>query len=310
VGEPEPKQWIGGSVLRAVDQSHAALRKLLGAIRLTADRTSLYGLAGGGLEAPLVVSVRNATQQPLAGIPLRFAMSGSGALTENLHSDSSGRAACHVGAVALASEAQIIRAALDLERLSPEQLPGGFFTTLVERLPVPQVTVPLKVFDPAEKESYLWHRTLGGRRVYVLAAYRADGTAREWFKMRDELATHIQKFGGTLAPLKLDAEAVASLPASPAEARRAVGAEAGDVIVLAVADGRLNRRKSATGEAVSFSGTIRTSVARDDRISFTDAYQGAGGFNPMGEAMCMDVLGLHALKRWRARYLAQLGEGK
>ena len=310
VGEPEPKQWIGGSVLRAVDQSHAALRKLLGAIRLTGDRASLYGLAGGGLEAPLVVSVHDANQQPLAGIPLRFAMSGTGALTEKLHSDSSGRAACHIGAVSLSSEAQIIRAALDLERLSPEQLPAGFFTTLVERLPVPQVTVLLKVFGPAEKESYLWHRTFGGRRVYVLAAYRADGAAREWLKMRDELAAHIQQFGGTLAPVKLSADAVAALPASPVEARRTVGADAGDVIVLAVADGRLNRRAGATGEAVAFAGTIRTRVARDDRVSFTDAYQGAGGFNPMGEAMCMDVLGLHAIKRWRARYLAQLGEGK
>ncbi len=306
-GEPEPKQWKGGSVLKAVASSHGALAALLESIELRPSRAQLFGLADTSVADPLVVTLSTRHDgQPLAGLPVRFTRSEDDTDPEPLYSDDGGRVICHVGAAGAASETGMIAAALDLARLSPEQVPDGFFATLIDRLPVPRVGVRLTVFSAADRMSYLWHRALGGRIVYILTAYRADGEAREWFKMRDEMAAHVQRYGGRLGSMGMTAEAIAALPADAS----ALDIGGDDVVMLAIADGRLNRRKTSTGEAVAFSGTIRTTAVQDGRVVFTDTYQGASGFNPMGEAMCMDVLGLHAIERWKARYLAQLGGGE
>jgi hypothetical protein len=311
VGEAEPKQWTGKSVLSAVDASHRSLVDLLTSIELRPDRSVLFGLSGARVPDPLVVTVfdRN-SDGPLGGMPVRFTRSETNAVPTSAHSDSAGRAVFHVGAVGSPAQPLMVHAALDIERLAPEQVPAGFFTTLVERLPVSRVAVPLKLFDTADRESYLWHRAVSGHTVRVLAAYRVGEAAHEWFKMRDEMATHVQKHGAKLGTTALAPGRIAALPIDAGEAWRSLGDVGDAIIMLAVADGRLNRRDTAAGEAVAFSGTIRTTTLQDGQVLFTDTYQGASGFNPMGEAMCMDVLGLHAIKRWRTRYLKQLGGGE
>jgi hypothetical protein len=77
------------------------------------------------------------------------------------------------------------------------------------------------------------------------------------------------------------------------------------------AKGKLNTRENADnpfGEDVRFAGEIRTVAQKKGKPHFQDRYKGAGGWNPMGEEMAMDVLALHVFKRWKAKYYQNLGQ--
>ena len=131
-----------------------------------------------------------------------------------------------------------------------------------------------------------------------------------WNKMHDEISSIIQSAGGQVVTSDIDLSSVAQWseransdwsldkPGSP------------PVVLIAIAAGKLNRRDNAKnpfGQDVQFAGEIRTAMTVDGASDFVDRYRGAGGWNPMGEEMCMDVMAIHATKRWKSAFLKHLG---
>jgi hypothetical protein len=128
--------------------------------------------------------------------------------------------------------------------------------------------------------------------------------------MQDLLLNLLRGFGARARPGRAQGDRHRLLDYA---ARRGGGAwDLGDtqgVVLVAAARGKLHRRenpRSPVGEDVRFEGEICCAARKDGTPCFSDRYRGMGGWNPMGAGMAMDVLALHALKRFQAQYLQRL----
>jgi len=279
----------------------ASLQRQLGSIRLLPDRERLPVLAGQPMNETLAVSLPSG--RPLPNLPLRF--SGAPSLTASGQTDADGRAAFHAPTIAEADVGKRILAEPDLVALYTNQPPKGLAAIMLSQLTVPRASALLSAC--ADATDFAWRREFEGFPAQVVAVYRAGGDPRPWPKMRDEVAGFLQAKGARAslthaAPLSA-AEAL-TYTANP-EARPAASRDG--LLAVLVADGTLNRRRGeAGGEECQFSGEIRLVFSRAGRQVFVSRFQGTGGWNPMGESMCMDVLALNVVKRWQAEHLRRL----
>ena len=147
----------------------------------------------------------------------------------------------------------------------------------------------------------------------VLSAYAAGQSAAPWNKIHDEMTNFIQEMGGT--PVQAgnahDAEQIVRLSQARVIPWELSLPETVDLVFVMAAKGKLSPRENADnpfGEDVRFAGEIRTVAQKNGKSYFQDRYKGAGGWNPMGEEMAMDVLALHVFKRWKAKYYQNLGK--
>ena len=82
--------------------------------------------------------------------------------------------------------------------------------------------------------------------------------------------------------------------------------------VVVTASGRIVRRdseRSPMGEEVRFAGTINTLLIGGG-TEVEESYSGMGGWNPVGEDMAMEVLGIHAFRRFRDLLERHLNNGE
>lgn len=168
----------------------------------------------------------------------------------------------------------------------------------------------LLVVDLSAEERLL-REAFEGKNLHVLAAYESNGKAVGWPKMHDELTRFVHSKGG-------DVTVPAAPPGAAATVRKSMLDDAqlklpagADALLLAVASGKISDRESATtplGKEHQFAGEIRCVVLRRDaKKVFADRYSGAGGWNPIGAGICMDVLALNVMQRWRKNFLVYLG---
>jgi hypothetical protein len=313
VGEALTAEF-GGREVYLFNEIYTSVQSSLDEIELTAARRTIPFLAGQPLREPVVFqAVRVAPSGEtvaVADLPLRFIFAqGQGRLTEEARTDAEGTALCHVTQTDAGAEAQTIRAEVDIDALCQDAAAKGFFTGLVGRLGVPQTTVGLE--PCADEESCLWRSEFAGRRVVVLCAYEANGNVAPWPKMCDEVSTYLEGLGADVGPPREMPElrSVVDWSAAPKGRWGLDGDGDVDLVLLMVASGKLNARENRSspyGEDFQFAGEIRTVAHWRGEAHFSDRYQGTGGWNPMGEQMCMEVLALHAVKRWQEAYRKHL----
>jgi len=159
-----------------------------------------------------------------------------------------------------------------------------------------------------DEETYAWRKLFDGRGVTLRCAVRAGGAPRAWDSACARAATFLQGSGAVVvnasglgAPAQV-VEAATRLAADPS----AVPATDAEWLLLLVADGQLNRRAGQTGagrQDHQFEGSAYAFVIGAGATEFSDAFRGVGGWNPVSGEMAVDVLGIHLIDRWKAKYL-------
>ena len=80
-------------------------------------------------------------------------------------------------------------------------------------------------------------------------------------------------------------------------------------VLIFVAKGKMKHRKNPKnpmGEDYQFTGKVYSYLLDNGSVEFRDKYTGTGGWNPVSEEMAMEVMGLHAAKRWKSKYLKHI----
>lgn len=155
--------------------------------------------------------------------------------------------------------------------------------------------------DADARQQYLWQRGFKGRALTIACAWESEDKARRWRKPCDEMAALLRSHGANVKALRLPPDEIMALVDVPSE----------DQIVM-TASGRMVRRdseRSPMGEEVRFAGTINTLLVSDSS-EVEESYTGMGGWNPVGEEMAMEVLGIHAFRRFRDLLERQLNNGE
>jgi hypothetical protein len=310
------KANLQGNEVFLYNEIYAGIQRILADTSLSAERSSVPGLDGRPLADPLMVrgmvKMPNGQKSAMAGMPVRYAAPWR----EQdpfyiIDTDENGLARYAMPNVTLADHGKSVRAQMDVARLASQATPGTFFNALLDKVNVPQTSIVLNIYT--DEITYKWRREFEGRKVAVLSAYAAGQSAVSWYKIHDELTNFIQEMGGTLvqAGNVLDAEQIVELSQAPGNPWELSLPETVDLVFVMAAKGKLNTRENADnpfGEDVRFAGEIRTVAQKKGKPHFQDRYKGAGGWNPMGEEMAMDVLALHVFKRWKAKYYQNLGQ--
>jgi hypothetical protein len=301
IGQPGADASGRSECLTFAVETIAVLQRHLGAVRLLPARERLPMLAGKPLNEPLAATL--ASGRPLANLPLRF--SGMASLTATGQTDADGRAAFHCEAAAEADAGKRVVAELNLAGLCTNPAPSRLAAAMLGRLPAPRAVAVLHGCTDAA--DFAWRREFEAAPAQVVAAYRSGSETKPWPKMRDEVAGFLQGKGARLALTNAAPLSVAEAVTYAADPEGKPPRPYAGLLAVLVADGTVNRRKGESGgEECQFSGEIRLVFARDGRQVFASRFQGTGGWNPMGEAMCMDVLALHIAKRWQAEHLRRL----
>gem|GEM_PF-3413486 len=287
----------------------AALRRTVDGLTLQSDVQKLYALAGTPPADTINVTValKGPPPQPQANMVVRFLI---GEKPEAVPTDEKGNARLALPALAPGEDGANIKATISLETFCGTNAIPPFMKSLVTSLVMPEVRVALRVFGETEKKQFTLAREFEGRKVLVCCAYEADDQVREWTKMHDEVMTFVKGNGGVIKDTKQELKEVVAWTSSPDGQWNVAGAEPGDLVIAVVAGGKVNKRKSEKspmGEDVQFAGEIRAAAQLGGKPHFADRFAGIGGWNPMGEQMCMDVLSLNYMKRWKPTYLKALG---
>jgi hypothetical protein len=281
---------------------------------LNADRKSIPALINQPLREPLKAI---ATSKDKAGgriaihsLPIRFSLPRQeGDLSDVIQTDARGIAPYTIASVSARDQGKAIRAKVDVSLLCPQEGTQSIFEAVVQRLTIPETTMVLKIFN--DREKYLWHWEFEGKHVNVFCAYEANGKKAAWPKMHDEVVTFLQGKGADVKVKRgVDITNVVQWSSTPDSRWDVDQTDSVDFIVVMVTSGKLNKRanpKNPFGEDVQFVGEIRSAIHKDGNPYFSDRYRGAGGWNPMGEQMCMDVLALHVMKNWKTKYIHHLG---
>ena len=291
------------------------LELLLGGIRLTPARKTACAIIGESIGSPLEFrAVRHAASGPpvlAANLPLAFSfVSGEGRLSEKAQTDSTGIAKCHVACVTATNAIQAVKATVDLGSLCGQESTNAFFSRLMSSLTVPSTVMEVRAFPPDDRDSYLLGTEFGGRDAIVLCARELNGEKNAWPKMRDEISGILRGAGATVRDSGVVSPGDIMKWSSMTNAEWTLADKpAAGVMVLIVADGKLNKRKndkSPLGEDCALVGQIRSTVTVDGVVSFSDNYEAMGGWNPLGEDMCMGVQAIHVARRWKTKYLQQM----
>ncbi len=165
-------------------------------------------------------------------------------------------------------------------------------------------------YDPADRETFLWRKEFDGRRVGVLCAIRLGDASESWAKLSGDLSAFLHGAGAVIVPLDaVPAGEVSGFAADPAAAQRLMRQRDLDLLLVMTATGQMNERAGQGGGAPAsyqFSGAVRTDVLSPDKVLFSDHYNAVTGWNPVGRAMCLDVLSVHVLRKWKSPYLKYL----
>jgi len=307
---------LNGKEVFLYNEIYGGIQRSLADTNLSAHRTQVPGLDGQPLADPLMVrgmqKQRDGSQSAVSGLPVLYAAPWR----ENdpyyiVDTDENGVARYTLPMVTMADHGQAIKARVDLGRLAPQVKSGAFFNAILEKVNVPQTSMRLSIY--IDEITYKWRREFEGRKVAVLAAYAAGQPAVPWNKIHDEMTNFIQEMGGipVQAGNIIDFDKIIRFSQNPGAPWDLPMSEAVDLVFVMAARGKLSTRENAEnpfGEDVRFAGEIRTVTQKDGNASFQDRYKGAGGWNPMGEEMAMDVLALHVFKRWKAKYYQNLGQ--
>jgi hypothetical protein len=126
------------------------------------------------------------------------------------------------------------------------------------------------------------------------------------------MTQHLKSIGANIVtpPKSLSVEKIIELSGRPEKISIIEAFKETEIVIIVTAQGKLNQRKNPQnpfGEDVQFAGEFYNNVQRKGTVTFTDQYRAMSGFNPMGEKMCMEVTALNVFKRFKARYLKQLG---
>jgi hypothetical protein len=296
-------------------QAQAALERILSGMRLTCGRAEMPAVAGESLREPiLLIAACLAKDMPLPAkhLPVVFRIDRAphASVLESI-TDGDGKAAFQIGAATLDMNGIFVRASVDIARLLAAEDMHALLKGFFERLTLPEAAVTLRVFSAAEREAFLWNWGFAGRRVAVYAGCAADGRIMPWNKMRDEISRVLAGAGASVVPGRASLEQAIGWSATPSVPWPCADDAGIDAILVAAARGRINRRESPSGplgEECQFFGDIRTAAVASGCVTgFSDQYQGAGGWNPMGEQMTLDVLAIHAARRWQSAMLKHIG---
>ncbi|MBW1891239.1 MAG: LPP20 family lipoprotein, partial [Deltaproteobacteria bacterium] len=307
---------LQGSEVFLYNEIYAGIQRILADISLSADRERMPGLDGRPLADPLVVRgmVKSpAGAQALANMPVRYATPWR----ENdpyyvTTTDENGAARYAMPIVTGVDHGKSVKVVMDVDSLAPQVKPGAFFNAILSKVNIPQTSIALNIYN--DEGTFRWRREFEGRKVVVLSAYEAGQSKDQWYKIHDELTNFIQEMGGTLVPAdNMPGTAqIVRFSQTPGQTWDVTVSEVVDLVFVMAARGKLNRRENAKnpfGEDVQFAGEIRTAAQKKGKVYFQDRYRGAGGWNPMGAEMAMDVLALHVFKRWKAQYYKNMGQG-
>jgi hypothetical protein len=310
------KANLRGKEVFLYNEIYAGIQRILADTSLSARRRQVPGLDGHPLADPLMVrgmqKQRDGSQSAVPGLPILYAAPWRESDPDYIvATDANGVARYTLPMVTMADHGQSVRARVDLRRLAPQVKSGAFFDAILEKVNVPQTAMRLNIYT--DETTYKWRREFEGRKVVVLAAYAAGPSAVPWNKIHDEMTRFIQALGGI--PVQtgnaVNVDKIIQFSRNPESPWDLLPPEAVDLVFVMAARGKLSTRENAEnpfGEDVRFAGEIRTAAQKNGSASFQDRYKGAGGWNPMGEEMAMDVLALHVFKRWKAKYYQHLGE--
>lgn len=310
VGDPLKTDVQGRQVVlpNEIFQSvHALLRR----IELRPERKAIWTLSGRPPTTPLTVTAvvsANSTETggPAAGLPILFSFTKPELHPiDTVRTDAHGIAALPLRTIENPGSLHPVRASLDLAGLLAAD--GTTHPSpLVTGLAAPETLLVVKTSD--DKEQVAWGNAFEGRTARIFCAYGNAEHAAVWTRMRDELARLLSGAGADIRePAATPPATVLQWSAAP---KTTPANDTTELTVLFVAGGTLKRRKSTrspTGEDCRFAGEIRSYVLANGEIDFSDTFSVMGGWNPMGEQMCMDVLALHAMKRFKKNYKKQLG---
>jgi len=161
------------------------------------------------------------------------------------------------------------------------------------------------------RKAHTWRRSFDGVRTTFACAYEVNGEISDWDKPCENIDSFLQSYGALsgadigISPSKL-AELVYNMD-KDAQAAAAL-ADSGRVILF-LAKGNINQRdnkENPNGRDYQFSGKIYSYLVDNGKIEFDDEYSATGGWNPVSEAMTMDVIGLNVAGRWKSAYLKHL----
>ena len=298
-----------------VNDIYSDLELILGQMRLAPIRRIACAVIGEPLKPPIEVVAscdRPAGEIPLPvpNLPVAFAFtSGEGKLAASAQTDPNGLAQCHVERVISTNPVQTVRAAVDICSMYREEGSNAVFARLLSGLTAPEAVVEVRTFRPWDKEACLLGREFAGRDALVLCAYEADAGAKNWPKLRDEIAAVLRASGASVQDAGFATPAdIVKWSGAPIAEWKIPAATTADVIVIVTQVGKLNRRKdenSPLGEDCSMSGQVRSTVAMGGKQKFSDNYDAIGGWNPLGEEMCVGVQAIQIARRWKAKYLQQ-----
>jgi len=304
------KADIDGRSVFLYNEIYAGLEDILAGLRLHSARDVVPALVGQPLYQPVEIAVHKKTPsgewRPVAGLPIRFKLPWRSSEDQGRSiADQQGIAEYRPTTIQKGDDGKAILARVDVKRLMPQQELGAFFDAVMNRLSLPEAAVVLKALTDAD--AFFWHQEFYGKSVLVAAAFQSGGDTAHWSKMHDEIVNFIVQSGGRIEThaAAVNSATVFRWISTPDAAWELPAAKAVDMVVLLAARGKMNHRENAEnpfGEDAQFVGEINTIVKKMDRLHFSDRYRGATGWNPMGEAMVMDVLALHAFKRWRSMY--------
>ncbi len=305
----EIQDYFGGRPPELI-KAAAALERLFAGMRLKADRAEMPALAGKSFRTPIAVtgvSIVAEKSIPARHLPVAFVIGDAEPPVLRSVTDGNGRVVLQIAAATEAMNGKFARARIDMRRLIDEEDLGALFNGFIGRLTLPEAAVALRIFPADANDAFYWHWAFAGRKVAVYAAYEADGKVSPWNKMRDEIAKAVSGAGATVVPgAAAAAQAVTWAAAANTPWTHDVAAGT-DVVLIAVAAGKFNRRTGSAGQDCQFTGEIQTAMTVGADPDFADRYRGIGGWNPMGEEMCMDVLALHTVKRWQTAILKHFG---
>lgn len=292
---------------------YAHLQGLMTAIRISSAQPEFPVFMGNATPANLSVTATISTDSrdstAVAKLPIQFSFPRPlKNTTATRYTDQYGRAHCRVGFVKSITNSPVVTVSIDTKTLFPKA--DLVLEALLKKVSRPQTTIRLMpISDPKE---FLWRQKFQGRNVAVLSAYQIGERAVSWPKFYNEMTQHLKSVGANIIapPSALSVEKIIELSDRPEKVFKTEALEETEIVIIVTAQGKLNQRKNPQnpfGEDVQFAGEFYNVVQRDGVVTFTDRYRAMSGYNPMGEKMCMEVTALNVFKRFKARYLKQLG---
>jgi len=305
---------ISGHPVILINEIYTSIQQIMADIKLSTKKNSIPALIGGALHEPLSV-IATIEEEPteerrISGLPIQFSLPWRESHQHKITvTDEKGIASYYFSSVSSLDDGRTVHASVDVNTLAPKKDSHGFFHAMIKKLTIPETSFRIRAFS--NKDTYTWHREFEGKKVIVFSAYQTEDFLAEWLKVQDEIVTFIEGKGGNTLTKKGTPELKSILrwSANPNSEWQIDKVTDADFFFAIVASGKLNKRKNVNnplGEDVQFAGEIRIAVHKAGQPYFSDRYRGVTGWNPMGKEMCMDVLAIHVVKRWKVKYLQHL----